>query len=140
MSVKLNFDGMNELRAALQALPDDLAEEAAGIVTATAQEAKSSIQGGYPMGPTGNLRNRVTATNNAAHRAAAVSIVKSAAPHASIFEYGTKRRHTSKGWNRGKMPQPPEAERMIPKVIRLRARMVSQLIELVRRAGFEVDA
>ncbi len=140
MSVKLNLDGMNELRAALQSLPDDLAAEAEGIVTATAQDAKHEIQDGYPIGKTGNLHNRVTVTNNAARRAAAVSIVKSAAPHAWIFDNGTKPRHTAKGWNRGQMPARPILERMVPKVIRLRARMTGQLIELVRRAGFEVDA
>lgn len=138
MSVKLNFEGMNELRTALQNLPDDLAAEAEGIVTATAQDAKSSIQQGYPVGPTGNLQKRVTMASNAAHRAASVAIVKSAAPHAWIFEKGTRNRITRKGARRGRMPQAPESERMLPKVIRLRARMTNQLIEVVRRAGFEV--
>ena len=140
MPVRLNFDGMSELRTALQNLPQDLADEAADIVSATAQDAKSAIQSGYPIGPTGNLHNRVTAANNAGRRAAAIAIVKSNAPHAWIFEHGTRRRSTAKGANRGSMPEAPESAQMIPKVIRLRARMVNQLIELVKRAGFVVES
>lgn len=140
MSVKLNFEGMSELRTALQNLPDDLQAEAEGIVTATAQEAKASIQSGYAIGPTGNLHSHVTVTNNSARRAAAVSIVKSTSPHAWIYDNGTKVRTTHKGAGRGQMPARPIQDRMIAKVIRLRARMEKQLVELVRRSGlFEVS-
>jgi hypothetical protein len=47
-------------------------------------------------------------------------------------------RITRKGARRGKMPAAPSAEAMIPKVIRLRAQMVAELIELVESQGFEV--
>lgn len=140
MSVTLNLEGLDELRAALQKLPDDLAAEAATIVEGTASQAKQEVQSGYPIGPTGNLHNRVTVTNNAGRRFGVVSILKSTAPHAWIFENGSKVRRTQKGWNRGSMPAPPDSGRMIPKVIRLRAKMVAALIELVKLAGFEVNA
>lgn len=138
MSATVTIEGMDDLRAALRQLPQDLTDEAAGIVSGYAAQAQQEISSGYPQGPTGNLKNRVTVTNNAGRRFGTVSIVKSAAPHASIFEKGTKVRQTGKGYNRGAMPEPPESERMIPKVIRLRQRMVSDLIALVQRAGFEV--
>lgn len=138
MSVKLNLEGFNELRAALQALPEEMKAKADFIVTKYASIARNEIQGGYPRGPTGNLQSRVTVTANAGRRVSAVSIVKSTAPHAWIFEHGTVNRITRKGARRGKMPAAPSAEAMIPKVIRLRAQMVAELIELVESQGFEV--
>lgn len=140
MSSTLKFNGLDELRAALRQLPEDMAQEAKGIVLGYADQAKDEIVSGYPLGPTGNLRNRVIVTGREGNKFGAVAIVKSAAPHASIFEKGTKVRHTSRGWNRGAMPQPDESQRMIPKVIRLRQKMTADLVALVQRAGFTVTA
>ncbi len=157
MGVKLSLEGFNELRAALQSLPEDLANEARDIVSQTAQDARSEIQNGYPIRttnlhpgpkrkskwfPPGNLKSRVTVLNNAGNRATTKSIVKSNAPHSWLFNEGWTKgynRSNSKGANRGRMPKPTPDKAMIPKVIRLRARMVNQLVELVRRAGFEVN-
>lgn len=138
MPVRLQFDGMNEFREALRQLPEELTQEASVIVEAHAELARSAISVGYPLGPTGNLKNRVVTIHNAGRRFITKAIVKSQAPHASIFENGTKRRQTAKGANRGVMPRAPESQRMIPKVIRIRRRLMTQLIALVRRAGFEV--
>lgn len=138
MATRVRLEGLTELRNALRRLPTDLAEEAATIVEAHANLARTEIQAGYPTGPTGNLKRRVTVTHNAGRRVSAVAVVKSAAPHAWIFEHGTRRRVTERGRNRGRMPEATDAQQMIPKVIRIRRRMVTALIALVRRAGFEV--
>ena len=138
MPVKLSLEGMDELRKQLQNLPDDMKQRADFIVTKYASAAKQQIQSGYPLGPTGNLKNHVTQTNNAGRRTSAVSIVKSTAPHAWIFEHGTQNRRSRFG-NRGRMPAADPSKAMIPKVIRLRAQMTNELIDLVKEAGFEVS-
>lgn len=140
MGASVRWDGLDDFKRALRNLPEDLAREASGVVTETANAAKRAIQDGYPVGPTGNLKNRVTVSTAQANSVSAVAIVRSAAPHASIFERGTKTRHTGAGANRGRMPRPDVSERMIPKVQSFRARMVERLIEIVKREGLEVDA
>lgn len=155
MSVRLKMDGLAELRAALRALPDDLAQEAAAIVQAQAEYAQQQIVAAYPErttnlnpGPTrksrwfppGILKARVTSTREpGAARFGARAVVRSRAPHAWLFENGTKPRQTRNGASRGRMPVAPESERMIPIAIRRRRVMVQALIDLVRRAGFNVE-
>jgi len=152
MGVKINFDGMNELRDGLSRLPQELAAKAAQVVETSAEQAGQSIRSSYPIRqtnlhpgphrkspwyPPGNLHNRVTVSNQSSAVSARYA-VKSAAPHAHWFENGTGRRSTQSGANRGSMPAAPISERMIPIVIRVRSRMVSQLIEIVKAAGFTV--
>jgi hypothetical protein len=135
---RLVLSGLDELRMVLRNLPEDLAAEAGDIVSAHAEAAQREIVQNYPTGPTGNLKRRVTIEQ---HRSTVTTMatVRSRAPHAHFFERGTGNRRTDRGWNRGRMPEAPEAQRMIPKVIRIRRKMVDALIEVVRRAGFEVN-
>lgn len=139
MSSRVEWRGMSELIDALRKLPEELAADAGVIVQSAAAGAQNEIVRNYPDGPTGNLKRRVTLETEKT-RFGAAAIVRSRAPHASIFERGTEARRTGRGWNRGRMPQPPESQRMIPVVIRKRRQMIEQLIELVRRAGFQVEA
>jgi hypothetical protein len=135
------LEGLTELRTALRNLPADLTQEAGAIVLAHAEEAKGLMQRAYPEGPTGNLRRGVVVDRGAARTVyGAKAIVRSRAAHAHLFEYGTKARETKKGWKRGRMPVGPESQRFVPIAIKVRARMVRALIELVRRAGFQVAA
>lgn len=151
-SVRLLFEGMNEFRDALQKLPEELAQQARSVVADAAKEALRETVDGYPVRqsnrnpginrktpyyPPGNLRRRVVIANKSTN-VSAIFVVRSAAPHAHLFENGTARRTTSTGANRGSMPAAPLAERMIPKVVRIRRRMVEQLLAIVRAAGFEV--
>jgi len=138
VSVKVSLVGMQELRAALQRLPAELTEEAAKIVDAAANSAKLEVYGRYPQ-KTGNLRKGLRVTHNAGRRFGTTAVLKSSSPHASIFEFGTVRRSTNKGANRGSMPPASDAKAFIPVVIRVRRKMVRQLVELVRRAGFTVS-
>jgi hypothetical protein len=139
------MEGLAELREQLRRLPEDLATEAGDIVIAHAEGARREVVSGYPTGPgskqfpAGTLKARVAVERNRS-KVSTAAIVRSRAPHAIIFERGTVQRRTDKGWNRGRMPKAREAQAMIPKVIRWRRQMVEALIELVRRAGFEVAA
>lgn len=138
MSVRLLFEGMNELRDALQALPADLAQKAGLVVQATARQVAEEVVTNYPRGKTGNLKSgvRVTVEGSAV---SVRGIVKSTAPHAHLFEYGTARRQTQSGANRGVMPKGPTDELVGVRAGRARKRMVEQLIAIVQEAGFTVD-
>ena len=138
MASRLEMQGLNELRAALRSLPEDLAREAGVIVLAQAEYAQQQIQQAYPQGPTGNLRHGVTVSRDTASRFGARAIVRSRAKHASIFEKGTVQRRTAKGANRGRMPLPDVSKRMIPIVVRRRRAMVAALVDMVRRFGLIV--
>ena len=136
--IQLQMIGLDELRAELRRLPEDLAKEAADIVLAHAEAAQRDIVNGYPTGPTGNLKRRVIILKNRA-LVSTSAVVQSRAPHAWIFEHGTRRRRTDKGYSRGRMPEADPAQQMIPKAIRWRRRMTDALIALVRRFGMQVD-
>jgi hypothetical protein len=61
--------------------------------------------------------------------------VRSNAPHAHFFEYGTQARQTDLGYNRGPMPG---KNVLVPIVQRRRLRMYDALAGMVERAGFTV--
>jgi hypothetical protein len=153
MGVEIKWEGLDELRTALRNLPEDLATQAASVVRAAADQAAMETRIAYPVrqtglypGPTrksswfppGVLRGRVTVEDKSGQFSAKFK-ARSLAPHANLYENGGKFvRRNKKGANRGQMPAAPIEDRMIPKVIRIRARMVQQLIEIVKAAGFEV--
>lgn len=135
---RLELKGLTEFQRALRALPAELTEEASAIVLGQGEEAERQIEAAYPEGPTGNLRRGVTVERNTS-KFTTRAIVRSRARHAHLFERGTGPRRTGKGWNRGRMPEAPEHQRMVPIVIRRRRVMVAALKELCRRAGFQVS-
>ena len=135
---RFEWQGLTELRSALRELPDDLARDAGPIVAEAAEGAQRDTQIAYPS-RTGNLRAGVKVDQQVSSRFGAAARVKSTAPHANIFERGTGPRQTRQGWNRGRMPEAPEHQKMIPIVIKHRRRMFEGLKDLVRRAGFLVE-
>jgi len=152
-SVKLEIQGLDELRQALRNLPKELTNEAAVIVQAHAEDAKRQIEAAYPIRttglhpterrkskwfPPGTMKHSISVDRS--HSAFTTrAIVKSRAPHAHLFEYGTDARKQGNGKVVGRMPVGPQAELMIPKVQRIRRRMVAALVELVRKAGLVVE-
>ena len=138
MSVKLQIDGLSEFREALRQLPYELREEAGAIVLAIAEQAGQQIPAAYPQGPTGNLKRRVTVTKEPSSAFGVRAVVKSRAPHASIFEFGTGPRQNRAGANRGVMPPAPHDQAFIPIAIQARRRMVQALIQMLQRAGLVV--
>jgi hypothetical protein len=138
--VRLQWQGMTEFKTALRNLPEELTNEGGEIVEGTAHRAQQETQAGYPEGPTGNLRRRVVMEKDSARsKFGAFFAVRSRAPHAHIFEKGTGQRQTSKGANRGRMPEAPTSQQMVPVVIKHRRQMFERLKDLVRKAGFQVD-
>lgn len=136
--VRLQWQGMNEFKEALRKLPEHLANEAGEIVVASAEGAARTIQANYPQGPTGNLKRGVTVSRERS-RVSTAAKVTSRAPHAHLFEFGTRRRMTNNHANRGVMPEAPASQAFIPAVIRARARMTDALIALLEREGFLVS-
>ncbi len=138
-SVRLTFEGMNELRDGLSGLPEFLALKAASVVRDTAQRVGFEVALNYPS-LTGNLRRGVSMSFSGSSSVSVKGTVRSAAPHAHLYEYGTARRQTDKGANRGVMPQGPTESRVGPRASRARRQMYDQLIEIVKEAGpFEVS-
>jgi hypothetical protein len=135
-SNKLEFKGLTELQRALRECPEDLTQQAATIVETRAERAVADTRTSYPTGPTGNLERGVRKSRRDGKRFSAGFVVRTSAPHASVYEQGSKVRRTSRGFNRGKMPA---ANIFIPIAIRQRRAMTNELIELVRRAGFQVN-
>jgi hypothetical protein len=137
-NTRLQMQGLTELITALRHLPEELTTDAADIVAGAAEHAQREVQTAYPEGPTGNLKRGVVREQNKSKFTTA-AIVRSRAKHAWLFEKGSVQRQTATGANRGRMPEAPADKQMIPIVIRNRRRMVDQLKDLVRTAGFIVD-
>ena len=122
MSVQWSWSGLDELRAALRALPADLTTDAGAIVRRHGDAAVRAIVAGYPE-VTGNLKRGVTIRTLAGTgRFYAGVQVRSQAPHALIYERGTKTR-AYQGANRGVMPPAPTDARALGHILRERRDM-----------------
>jgi hypothetical protein len=133
-SVRLSFDGLSDLIAALKALPDALAAEAGKDVHDAANRAAEEVIAAYPE-VTGNLKQHVKVVTKNAGRYGVVAQVRSTAKHADLYEFGTQARHTALGYNRGTMPP---AKKFVPIMARYRRRMQDRLIKVVEAEGFTV--
>lgn len=139
MSNRIVFSGLEELKAALRALPDSLTAEASRIVEGAANAMAADVKREYPVGPTGNLAGSVYVTHFDKGRFQAGAIVKNAAKHAYIFENGTEARHYyTKGGAIHPTGKMPPGHVFIPIAIRRRRWMWQQLAEMVKRNGFQV--
>ncbi len=120
MSAGLEMDGIVELRAALRELPATLRNETLGPVVSEAAEGMAGdLKSSYAK-VTGTLADRVVVEQRGDPLRAKV---RTKAPHAHLYEYGTIQRFTKgTGANRGSMPARPT---FIPAAIRWRTRMVS---------------
>lgn len=135
MPTRLEIRGLDELRQALRDLPADLTNEASVIVQAHADDAAGQIRDVYQEHRvTGHLAGGVTVDRS--HSAFTTrAIVRSKAKHAHLFEFGSQLRHHDSGKSVGAMPARPT---VIPIAQRTRRRMVAVLVNLVRKAGFQV--
>lgn len=138
MSASIRWEGLDELRAALRSLPDDLATEAEGIVLGEAQAAHDEILASYTE-RTGNLKAGMFLFKSAVSRYGVGVVVMNRAKHSHLFEYGTQVRHTAAGAHRGVMPAAPAGLRFVPKIIRHRARMYDRLKALLVSHGLLVS-
>ena len=133
---RLTWDGMEELKAALRSLPEELSQEGGDIVVEHATEAGEDVRAHYAAAAvTGNLEKHVKVVIESRTAGASV-VVKSTAKHAIIYENGSKMRKTKDGRNRGMMPP---AKVFVPTMIRERREMLVELAELLKTKGLEVS-
>ncbi len=135
MSASVTFEGLDELRQALLALPRTLADKSAVRVGAAAAAAVDRIRAAYPE-HTGNLRDHVVSKVER-DNVSVLWTVKNTAHHAWIFENGTQNRYTSTGVSRGAMPP---GHVFIPIVMQERRAMYQDLAAIVADEGLEVTA
>jgi hypothetical protein len=140
---RVELVGWNELLIQLRSLPQAFADEAAEMIDNTVEEAASSLIQSYPIGPGsgryrgGNLRKGVKwGTTRSGYGIS--GFVKSTAPHAWWWEHGTKPRKTNKGWPRG-AARHHYNQGLVGIAIRKRRELRGKLIDVVRRAGFDVQ-
>jgi hypothetical protein len=130
----VTMEGLAELRDLLRTLPTDLATDANGIVQARGRAAYDEIEAAYPEG---GLRDGLTFSDESAQFAAR-AVIRSRAPHAYLYEYGTQTiRYTHAGVSRGQMPA---AGTVVKAAIHNRAAMYDELIAMLRAHGFDVSA
>lgn len=135
------FDGLDDLKAALRNLPDELAGEAGRIVETHANSAAVTIRAAYGAHRrTGNLQEHVSIDRVARGRYGAAARVKSTARHAHLFETGTKARHyiTRRGVRHVTGAAEPQHV-FVPEMIRVRRRMYEELKALLVRNGIQVS-
>jgi len=141
-STSEGFTGMAALIRDLERMSTDVQEEAAGIVQATAQLMKADVERGYTKDE-GDLQRglvveQMTRGQYARDAGGTRNLhgtlrwkVRSKAPHAHLYEYGTAKRATSgTGANRGTMPAKPV---FVPAAVRARQRMERELQGVVQR-------
>jgi hypothetical protein len=134
VSTRFRIEGLDELRELLRRLPEELRDEARGIIKQEADDAKDQIFAEYPE-HTGNLRDHLYVSMKDHSRFGVGATVRNTAKHAWIFENGTQARHTAIGADRGAMPP---GHVFIPIVIRRRASMMNRLADLLRQHGLQV--
>jgi len=118
-----------DLRAQLQALPEDVRREVVAPETrAAAHSLAGELRSTYPR-RSGNLADHVSIDiTDASAR------VRATARHAHLFEYGTVQRFTAgTGANRGTMPAHPI---FVPAAVRWRGRMMQAVANRLRSARF----
>jgi hypothetical protein len=144
----LSWDGLDELRQVLGRMPAVLQPEVQARAFAHAGAAATTLRAAYPEGPTGNLRRGVRLDQRAARGGGSATVLVSAAPHAWIYERGTKPREgrggsaTGKGSrshgalaNRGFMPRSDAFARVVGPA---RRRLIDDLTALLVQRGFVV--
>lgn len=90
----MKWNGLDEFYDQLRTMPAEMTGEAAHITEGVANAAALEIRSAYPVGPTGNLRDQVYVTHwERGHQFSVGAIVKSAAPHAWLYENGSAARH-----------------------------------------------
>jgi hypothetical protein len=140
MSAGVQWSGLEDFRQILQNLPDRLTGEAVHIVDYWADATANQLLLNYPIGDTGNLRKGVRVNKLHEQGQGVYDEVKSSAPHAHLYEFGTQNRETEKGWKRGRVKPFSETgkETLIGIAIRNRRRMDDALVAMLTRDGFKV--
>lgn len=139
-SNRLVFSGIEELKAQLRALPEDLANEASVIVQEHAQTAAATVRAVYASHrDAGDLADGVVVEINTWGRFGTSVVVRSKAKHAWLFDHGSQARHyiTRHGVPHltGRMPARPT---FVPTMMRFRRAMYVELADMLRAHGLIV--
>jgi len=96
----VKWNGMDTFKQELQLLTANLVSEAEGILISSAFDAADALRSAYPYVEGGLIRGVTVEPSRGVTLAGAE--VKNLAPHAKIYEDGTVKRETNKGYNRGR--------------------------------------
>lgn len=135
MPAILRWDGLDVMREELRNLPASLARAHEARVRDVARMTAGSIAAAYPVGPTGNLRRGVRVSTESNGLRSRVFVV-SAAPHALLYERGTKPRFYN-GMYRGSMPRTPT---FFPRTREATRTLEQMAIADLRAAGLQVQS
>ena len=135
---QLRLEGLTELQAQFRRLPREMQQEASVIVQAHAEEAKRKMAAAYPVRTYGRLKGRGNLLRSLTSESrydptTAHAVVRNRAQHAYLFEHGIA------GKRRWKGGTADPGRVLIPIAIQTRRHMVFALVDLVRRAGFDVS-
>jgi hypothetical protein len=134
MGVKVTLDGFPEFTELLGALPAGLTDASRPVVQQAADQTQAETIAGYPG--KGHMRAGVVQAEESGDATFAV-LVRSTAPEAHLWEYGTENRHTQQGWNRG--AEPAHRDQSLLAIAEThRLAMNAELAAIVSNAGFEV--
>lgn len=138
MAARFEWKGLQELRVLMQQLPAAVMGEARHIVQDTTNGAAVRIRSNYSAHVhTGRLRDSVKVSMKETPRRI-TGTVKTTAPHAHLFEFGTAARQTSQGVKRGIMLPAPPAHAFLPVIEQDGRRMIARFIDVLRRHALEV--
>lgn len=87
----VTWEGLAEFVAQVEGLPAKVTDEASAITLEAAKQAADDIRAIYPE-HTGNLRRGVRVSRRTPGGYRAEAVVRSTAPHAMLYEYGTAER------------------------------------------------
>jgi hypothetical protein len=137
MSTSVRWDGLDELRAQLRAMPAELTTEASAIVNETAATAVSAMLAEYPEG---ELRDRLFQQPLTAGTFGVGVLVKNGSGWAWHWDHGTALRHRAGGGSTGAEwggTAPPHTFGRI--MAQQRRAMYESLKHLLERAGLRVS-
>jgi hypothetical protein len=144
---ELQWDGLAELGEWLHGLPEELQGEAASLVTYHARNAEGQLLVRYPS-VSGHLRRGVRLQQSLLKSGSVRAVLVSKAPHAHLYESGTKVRMGRGGRARGKGSRShgklanrgamPAFHTFRDVVGPNRERLLEDLIGLLERRGFVV--
>jgi hypothetical protein len=136
MSAEIRWEGFDELIAQLTSAPAEIRAEGMTILREETEGCAQEIRNAYAQHSKSGKLERGVGTEFPS-TSVLVGIVRSKARHSHLFEFGTKQRRTSSGANRGVMPAVNPAV-VVPIARRRRERMLTRLMEMMKRRGFQV--
>jgi hypothetical protein len=143
---RIVWTGLEELRAALRALPRELQDRAVGSVRQAGYRAGGRIGQAYPAsharkrgGGGVRLRQGVRVTEEASSVGGAMAVVRSTAKHAHLWEFGTGDRANRYGPTGRMVPSKYGAPVFVAVVEEERARMHAEFVTLLRHTGVALE-